>query len=125
MLAFYLEAGQSVNDAMDAHKFLHLMKKLYDENTNENLIGLFGDYFTLHLETRTLRRIDMTTVVHGDTSKANEPFLPSSLNWRRERVVRNLIRNGHYTIQDDLDLREAKSAFQNGLCLRGRFVRRP
>lgn len=121
MMACYLEGGQSVNDVIDLHKYFILMEKLYEEG----VIGMLDDSFAFHLESRTLRRLDMSIVESGpNQSKQNEPFLPHNTNWRRQRVLRNLIRMGQYKIRDEYDLLEVKEAYQQGLRLKGRFMNR-
>lgn len=124
MMSFYIKGGQSVDDAFRLHKYLTTMKKLHRESEEIDLIGLFGDKFTFHLATRTLRRIDMSIIQWSSESGRREAFLPDNLNWKRERIVRNLIRNGQHTIEDDMDIRELYSAWMNGLRKRGRNSRK-
>lgn len=126
MMAFYIEGGQSIDDAMKLHKFFNTMHNMYNESEEIDLIGLFGDWFTLHCETKTLRRIDLTAVKQEEKNetKLNEPFLTDSLRWRRERINRQMIRSGKFTINDRNDLLEVKEAWRNGLQLRGRYIQR-
>lgn len=125
MLAFYIEAGQSIELSLKVHKFLKTMRDIYDKNEEDDYIGLFGTWFTFHCETRTLRRIDMSIVKCGETTRTTVPFIPDNLHWRRQRIVRNLIKNGEYTINDDLDLDEVKRSYQNGLRKWGKFMKKP
>lgn len=121
MMAFYIEAGQSIEDAFNIHKFLVIMKKIYDKHDRSELIGLFGDWFTYHCQSQTLRRIDMSLVEYGVPSRNNAQFIPDKIQWRRQRVSRRLLRTGEYTVNDDMDLMELKRSVQNGLRYRGRF----
>lgn len=65
----------------------------------------------------------MSIVQWGSRSERKEPFLPDNLNWKRERIVRSLIRNGQHTIEDDMDIRELYNAWKNGLRRKGRNTR--
>lgn len=122
MMAFYIEGGQSVNDSMKIRNIFNKMRDIYNKNEKEDLIALFGTQFTFHCQSKTLRRIDMSKVEYNTADQKNEPFIPDNMEWRRQRVVRNLIRNGCFTVNDELDIQEVKRAWQNGLRLRGRFI---
>lgn len=50
----------------------------------------------------------------------NEPFIPDTLNWKRERIVRQLIKKGEFTIKEKEDLNEVRNAYKLGLKKRGR-----
>lgn len=124
MMAFYLEGGQSLHDAMKIRDFLNKMKEMHDKLEKDDLIALFGTHFTFHGQTKTLRRFDMSLVGNSSRGRSNEPFIPDNMNWRRQRVVGNLIRTGQFTVYDEMDLMEVKQAWRNGLRLRGRFINR-
>lgn len=121
MMAMYIEGGQSIEDGMQLLAFFKTIKKLYDKTAKDDLLGLFGNAFTYHCQSRTLRQIDMTKIDFGTKIGRNEPFIPDTITWRRERIVRNLIRNGKFTVDDDLSLYEVKRAWQNGQRLIGRY----
>lgn len=110
MMAFYIEGGQSVHDAMKIRDFFNKMKEIHDEHEKDDLIALFGSNFTFHCQTKTLRRIDMSIVESSPRGGPNEPFIPDTMEWRRQRVIRNLIANGQFTVFDDMDLMEVKQA---------------
>lgn len=119
MMAMYLEGRQSIDDAMKLHKFFKTMKKLYDKTDKGDLISLFGNCFTYHCQSRTLRQIDLSVVQHGTRSGHNEPFIPDTIMWRRERLVRSLIRKGEFSVLDEMALDEVKRSWKNGQRLRG------
>lgn len=117
--AWYLEGGQSVDDVIKIEEFYRKMKILFEKEkqNDNNVIGLFGTKFAIHLETRQLMRVDMT-VIHP-MKVSNEPFIPDTLNWKRQRAIRELIRKGEYKVTDFQQLQEVKNAWKNGLRLRG------
>lgn len=114
IMAFYLEGGQNVLDCLKLNHVFHNLKKLFEKTDENYLIPYFGSQFSFHIESKTLRRIDMSIVQFSSTSN-NEPFIPQGTSWRRNRIIRNLIRNGQFTVQDKSDLCDIKEAWKNGL----------
>lgn len=90
------------------------MWQLYNQARPEDLIGIFGSFFAYHLETRTLRRIDMTIVNHNHGQRQSTHFVPNQVGWRRAREVRQLYRRGQYRIDDEFDLAEFRMAWFGG-----------
>lgn len=119
--AFYIQGGQSVADSIKLHKFFSTMLELFKKTEQCSLIPIFGNSFTFHCETKSLRRVDMELVECGTKDGINEPFIPDSIEWRRERFVRKMIRTGEFTIMDDIELNEVKRSWRCGLRLKGIF----
>lgn len=123
MTAFY-NAGNIVNveTLLNLHQFFIAMWDLYCLTDQWNLLAVFGSYFTFDCASRTLQRIDGSLVQRNRPPRLNlgtESFVPNSIDWRRGRAVRNLIRTGRYRISDVFDLNEARSAMGNGPMRRG------
>lgn len=117
MMAFYLEGGQSVDDCFRLHAFFINMKKLYDKTENYLRTSFLGNLFTFHCQSKTLRRVDMSLVQCATTEK--EPFIMDSLEFRRERFIRKMIRTGKFTSLDNIEITQIKKCWQNGLRLKG------
>lgn len=111
MAAFYAAGGQAYQEVLRLHEYFIRMWRMYTEAVQGDLIGMFGDYFAYHLETRTLRRIDMSVVDHGRGTRHNTHFVPSRPDWRQAREVRRLYRAGEYQILNDDDLEEFRYAW--------------
>lgn len=122
MMAFYAAGDQELDNVLRIHDYLLRMWQLYNQARPEDLFGLFGTFFAYHMETRTLRRIDMTIVNHNRGQRQPTHFVPNQVNWRRAREVRLLFRRGQYTIGDEFDLAEFRMAWYGGLRnRRGRY----
>lgn len=121
MMAFYNAADQDMDTIFRLHKLFSTMWKLYNEAESIDYIPIFGTYFTFHCESRTLRRIDMSVVNYNRGQRNAEHFIPNSMRWKQERIVRSLIRRGEFTVRDEEDLREVKEAWQDGLRRQGRM----
>lgn len=119
--AFHTEGGQSVENVAEILSFYTKMKEIYEKTPNNERCALFGTKFAYHLESKTLRRIDMTIV--ESKSRDKEPFIPDQMDWKRQRAIRSMVRNGQFTVEDDFDLRQVKMAWKNGLRLRGRLTK--
>lgn len=50
----------------------------------------------------------MSIVEYG--TRSSEPFILYVVNWRRNRVINNLVRNGDFTMTDKEDLATIKTA---------------
>lgn len=123
MMAFYIEGGQSINDCLRLHSFFCTMKKLYDKTENYLRTSFLGNSFTYHCESKSLRRVDMSLVECASTEMSKEPFILNSLEWRRERFIRQMIRTGKFSTLDNIELTQIKQCWQNGLRLRGLMKR--
>lgn len=119
MMAFFIEAGQSIDDCMQLHTFFCNMKILHNITEDNLKTSYLGDSFTFHCKTKTLRRVDMTLVQCPRSEMSNEPFIPYSLQWQRERLIRKMIRTGRLSSMDDVDMKDIKESWQNGLRLKG------
>lgn len=113
MMAFYNEGEQSIDTIFELHRIFVAMWRLYRTTEPFDHFSVFGQYFSYHLETRSLRRIDMS-IVNYDRSN-HEPFVPDQINWRRWREVRRLILAGQFRVDDDYDLLEVREAMRNGM----------
>lgn len=71
MMAFYAAAHQDLETVLMVHEYLLRMWQLHSHAQEDELIGIFGTIFSYHLETRTLRRIDMTQVSYVRTESSN------------------------------------------------------
>lgn len=120
MVAFYMQSGQCVNDCMKLLSFFTNMKALYNKTAAHSLWTIFGNTYTIHLETRTMRQIDMTLVQSGSKRGEQEPFIMDHLHSHRDRMLRKLIRQGKFTIFDEIGLNQVKQCWRNGLQRRGR-----
>lgn len=89
--AFYKEGGQSYDNCLRLLKFFTTMKKLSAKTAMNSLWTVFGNTFAYHLESRSLRQVDMTFVNNGARRENTEPFIPDNLNWKRERMLRRII----------------------------------
>lgn len=119
MMAFYIEGGQCIDDCMQLLIFFGIMKKLNDRTENYMKTSMLGHSFTYHCQSKSLRRIDMSLVECASTNMSKEPFIPDSVNWRRERFIRKIIRSGQFNRMDEIELTQIKQSWQNGLRLRG------
>lgn len=63
MTSFYSSGDQELDIVLHLHTFFITMWRLYRESTEDSLLGRFGTFFAYHLESRTLRRIDMSLVI--------------------------------------------------------------
>lgn len=115
MMAFYAAANQNLENVLMIHEYLLRMWQMYRQATPENLCGIFGTFFSYHLETRTLRRVDMS-IVYRHRNLSQEPhFVPNQPNWRRAREVRRLYRLGQYRVNDIYDIAELRMAWYGGM----------
>lgn len=122
MTAMYAGADQQLETVLRIHEYLLRMWSLYDSQPAHELVSNFGDYFVFHLETRTLRRIDMSIVDHNHQRTRLTNFVPNQVSWRRAREIRRLYRSGQYRIMDIYDLAEFRMAWYGGLRVRqGRY----
>lgn len=113
MMAFYNAGEQDFETQMKLHSIFATMWRLYRTTNAVDRISVFGRYFSFHLQTRTLRRIDMSVVTTGRDN--HEPFVPHQTNWIRWREVRRLILSREFRINDDYDLFEVREAMQGGI----------
>lgn len=124
MMAFYAAGEQEVDTVIRIHEYFLRMYSLYNESSVNDLIANFGSYFSYHLETRSLRRIDMSVVNYNRHQRLSNNFVPNQVNWRRALEIRQLYRRGQYQIMDEYDLLEFRMAWFGGLRIRrGRFNR--
>lgn len=122
MMAFYASADQELETTLMVHDHFQKMWQLHGQNNPRDLCGIFGTLFSYHLETRTLRRVDMSIVLHHQRHRSPTHFVPNQLNWQRAREVRTQYRNGQYRINDLYDLAELRMAWYGGLRIRrGRY----
>lgn len=113
MIAFYNAGEQSIDTIFELHRIFSAMWRLYRTTERVDHLSVFGPYFSYHLETRSLRQIDMSIVNYVQINR--EPFVPDEINWRRWREVRQLIRSGQFRVDDDYDLLEVREAMQRGM----------
>lgn len=118
MAALYAEAGQSVLICDKLHKYFETMKILFSKTEPHAQIGVFGTNFAFDLYKRKLSQIDGTIVERGTVRGNTEPFVHGS-DFRRLRLVRKLLRQGKFTAFDELELREIKRSFRDGLRRKG------
>lgn len=118
MMAFYNVGGQQVEMLFELHRIFSAMWRLYRSNQPDDLLSVFGNFYSFHLESRTLRRVDMSIVTYAQQDR--ESFVPNAMNWRRWREVRQLIRANSFRVNDDYDLLEVREALRGGLLQRGR-----
>lgn len=123
-MAFYASGDQEMDTVFRLQDLFTTMLRLYETTNQEDLYEIFGTYFAYHLETRTLRRIDMVVVDFNRGSRQLNDFVPNNPHWERNRNMRNLIRNGLFRVEDDFDLHEVRIAIRTGLLPRGRSNRR-
>lgn len=115
MMAFYAAGDQGLDVILRLHTFFFTMWRVYETSDPDDLLGLFGTFFAYHLESRTLRRIDMSIVSYNSGQRQQNNFVPNH--------IRNLIRRGVYRIENEYDLEEVRTALRGGLINRGRFNR--
>lgn len=113
MMAFYNAGEQDIDTLFKIHSIFATMWRLYRRTDAVDLVSVFGPYFSYHLESRTLRRIDMSVVTTGRDNR--EPFVPHQINWIRWREVRRLILSSAFRVNDDYDLLEVREAMQGGI----------
>lgn len=87
MASFYKEGGQSYTNCIRLLNFFTKMKKLWQKTPINSLWTVFGNTFSYHLESKTLRQVDKTYVNHGTKTGRNEPFIPDGLHCKRQRMI--------------------------------------
>lgn len=117
MLALYNCGNQPINVLLKLHEIFIKCWQIYRLFINDDLFELFGDNFAIHLETRTLRRIDMS--IANYSSRQKEYFVPNKPYWRKLRSIRQQIKNNTFRINDVYDLDDYREAKSNGLFKRG------
>lgn len=114
MVAFYAAAGHDVEVVFLLHDYFRHIWHLYRTSLSSDLLGIFGHFYSYHLETRSLRMINFERVVTRTTARQGNYFVPNHLNWRRSREVRRLFSVGRYQIDDFFDLDEFRMAWYGG-----------
>lgn len=118
MMAFFNAGDQGLDTLFQLHGIFSVYWRLYRSTPENELISIFGDCFSFHCESRTLRRVDMS--IANSEPQNHEHFVPDTSNWRRWREVRRLIRIGEFRVIDDYDLLEVREAMRGGMRGRGR-----
>lgn len=121
IMAFYAAGDQNVETVFGLHTHFDIMWRLYratDVNNANELFRYFGTFFAYHLESRTLRRIDMSIVTYNSNNRGH--FLPDSSNWRHYRNIRQMILNGQFRVDNDYDIQEIQRIMRDGFLQRGR-----
>lgn len=120
MMAFYNAGGQNMNMLFRLANFFHRMWQIYHETSSQELFARFGMYYAYHLNSRTLRYINMTQYIALDCfHRRGNRFVPSSPHWERDRLLRYRIRNGSFVVNDYHDLERVHSALKEGLMRQG------
>lgn len=123
MKAFYAAGGQDVDTLFRLENFFIQMWKIYRKTEDNKLIDMFGDFFTFHCETKTLRRVDLSFPNQPKNRKIGNRFVPYTSNWRRDRNTRAAIRNGEFKINNAYDMQNVEDALYDGLFKQGRYHR--
>lgn len=120
MMAFYNAGEQDMDMLFRLANFLQRMYRIYHETPSQELFARFGMYYAYHLNSRTLRYIDMTRYESNNGfHRQRNRFVPSSPHWERDRLLRYRIRNGSFVVNDYHDLELVRSALGEGLMRHG------
>lgn len=125
IMAFYNAGGADLETVMRLSTFLHTMWKEYHRTPKDDLLSRFGRIYAYHLSTRTTRYIDGTIHTKFNSQRRGNRFVPDDPGWERHRVVRQQIKAGQFSIDDDYDLSVARAAVRGGLMRTGRKVETP
>lgn len=80
LMAFYNAAEQNIDTLFEIHAIYSTLWRLYERTNADDLLDIFGNFYAYHLETRTLRRIDMSIVNYHQTN--HEQFVPDTVSWQ-------------------------------------------
>lgn len=120
LVEFYCAGGHDLNMLLRLMSFFNCMWRVYRATPESNLLGRFGRFYALHLETRQLRYVDMSRHHSVNRARHVERFVPNDPSWPRNRAVRERIRQGQFRVEDDYDLLLVREAMRDALFRRGR-----
>lgn len=125
IVSFYKCGGQQPEVLRKLNTYFNNILTLYNSTPEDGLLAVFGTYFTYHLKSRSLRRINKEVVRYGrregavSTAVTREYFNLSDNDWKRLRELRFSIRNGTFRVSDSHDLDDYRRARMHGLYYRG------
>lgn len=121
MMAFYSAGGHDPDMLDRLHQiFIRQWAAYRQRRGTPELFERFGHYYAYHMETKTLRYIDMSPRPYsGPRQRHRDRFVPDEHNWMQYREVRERLRAGNFVAQDDRDLDIIAAAERNGMYARG------
>lgn len=124
MTAFFSCGGQIADMCIRIYDVFFNAWNLFNTVPKTDHMWIFSDRFSYHLETKTLRRIDMSIVStrRNNNNTSAEYFVPNHVSWRRYRQVRQDIRCGIFKIDSYYDLILYKEVHVDSVLMRrGRY----